>query len=71
MHNKLAVDRIVNLHDVVVSKMFGIAKPLNVTNTVGPLDYMPPQKIRSTSIGDYLYVVDMTSGHYNVFVKAS
>ena len=71
MDHKLAVDRIVDFHDMVVSKMFGIVKPLNVTNTVGPLDYMPPQKIRSTSIGDYLYVVDMTSGHYNVFVKAS
>ena len=71
MDNKLAVDRIVDFHDMVVSKMFGIVKPLNVTNTVGPLDYMPPQKIRSASIGDYLYVVDMTSGPYNVFVKAS
>ena len=71
MHNKLVQARIVDFHDMVVSKMFGIVKPLNVTDTVGPLDYMPPQKIRSASIGDYLYVVDMTSGHYNVFVKAS
>lgn len=71
MHNKLVQARIVDSHDVVVSRMFGIVKPLNVTDTVGPLDYMPPQKIRSTSIGDYLYVVGMTSGHYNVFIKAS
>lgn len=71
MDNKLVQARIVDFHDVAVSKMFGIAKPLNVTDTFGPLDYMPPQKIRSVSVGDYLYVVDMTSGHYNVFVKAS
>lgn len=71
MDNKLVQARIVDFHDVVVSKMFGITKPLNVTDTFGPLDYFPPQKIRSVSVGDYLYVADMTTGHYNVFVKAS
>lgn len=71
MNNKVVQNRIVDFHDVVVSKMFGIVKPLNVTDTFGPLDYMPPRKIRSVSVGDYLYVADMATGHYNVFVKAS
>lgn len=34
MDNKLVQARIVDFHDVAVSKMFGIAKPLNVTDTL-------------------------------------